>query len=516
MHNLSHMKVTLTILVIYILFVSPIRSQTFTATGFDYSYQIGDDNTFDKPIIILEGFDIENSVTAQELYNDWESLVSILESNGYDIITLSYENPYKSMHDNSQHLKDLITEVNNKKTGNFELTLIGQSMGGVIIRMALTELENEGYDHQTGLYVSFDAPHKGANIPLGIQTFTDDLSEIDAVELLDFLVYDWFGFIVKVWSFGIVGLNNPFDSFLDALNSTASRELLIYHFKNHTNNLFSDMQDYLDNLGYPQKSKNIALINGNDRGDTLMFSSGNEGTNFWNKSWGNCNFAFRYALDIDVSGVNVTHDRVSEIKIKSFWPPPLWIPCIEWTDREGHGDFGAIFWDNAPGASFSFDSPIGGTGVKQFCFLPTVSSIDLTQSIIDAQGPGYFNVNNNITVQQLVENNETPFDNIYSNEINTNHVNVTWQLTEDKIRDIIQEQIMWDRMFLQNRTITNDRAFEAVSSITIGENVRNFAGQYNGEVGPFVIESGKISLLADEILIEAGFELKEGAELVID
>lgn len=31
-------------------------------------------------------------------------------------------------------------------------------------------------------------------------------------------------------------------------------------------------------------------------------------------------------------------------------------------------------------------------------------------------------------------------------------------------------------MFLQNRTIINDRAFEAMSSITAGENVREFVG----------------------------------------
>ena len=50
---------------------------------------------------------------------------------------------------------------------------------------------------------------------------------------------------------------------------------------------------------------------------------------------------------------------------------------------------------------------------------------------------------------------------------------------------------MWDDMFLQNRTIMDDRDFETATSITAGEDVCNFANQYKGETGPFVIESGK-------------------------
>src|SRR6056297_2791687 len=123
-----------------------LNGQSFTATGFQYHYQVGADNTFDKPIIILEGFDIKNDKSAFDHYNDWNDFLYDLKDNGYDIITLSYDDPYKSMHDNTQHLKNFIKEVKNKKEDDFEITIIGQSMGGVISRMALAELENESYD----------------------------------------------------------------------------------------------------------------------------------------------------------------------------------------------------------------------------------------------------------------------------------------------------------------------------------------------------------------------------------
>ena len=74
---------------------------------------------------------------------------------------------------------------------------------------------------------------------------------------------------------------------------------------------------------------------------------------------------------------------------------------------------------------------------------------------------------------------------------------------------------MWERKYLQKRTIKGDRDFEAVTSITAGENVRSFQNQYNGEIGEFIIESGKTTFSAPEVILEAGFEVKNGAEFEI-
>ncbi len=48
--------------------------------------------------------------------------------------------------------------------------LTGLSLGGVVGKIALTELESEGFDHGVETYVSFDAPHWGAYTPIGLQT----------------------------------------------------------------------------------------------------------------------------------------------------------------------------------------------------------------------------------------------------------------------------------------------------------------------------------------------------------
>src|SRR6056297_2338631 len=89
-----------------------------------------------------------------------------------------------------------------------------------------------------------------------------------------------------------------------------------------------------------------------------------------------------------------------------------------------------------------------------------------------------------------------PFDNIYSNGSNTAHVDEDEPLTEHNIEIIVEQKIMWNNKYLQNRVLTGDRDFEAATTITAGENVRSFADQYNGETGEFVVESGKTTLSA--------------------
>jgi hypothetical protein len=113
----------------------------------------------------------------------------------------------------------------------------------------------------------------------------------------------------------------------------------------------------------------------------------------------------------------------------------------------------------------------------------------------------------------LIENNHVPFDNIYSNSDNTPHVNESW--VNLLINDIIDQQIMWNEKYLQNRTITGDRDFEAVTSIIAGKDVRSFTNQYDGETGEFIVESGKTTFSAPEVILEGGFEVKKGTEFEI-
>ena len=71
----------------------------------------------------------------------------------------------------------MLRYINSIKQGNEPNVVIGPSMGGLITRYALAYMEqqlantgdNAKWNHETRLWVSFDAPHQGANIPFGVQ-----------------------------------------------------------------------------------------------------------------------------------------------------------------------------------------------------------------------------------------------------------------------------------------------------------------------------------------------------------
>src|SRR5690606_23245346 len=79
---------------------------------------------------------------------------------------------------NAMVLIKLIQEVNAELAtngSNEKIVIIGPSMGGQIARYALAYMEKRqalgvaDMDHNTRLYISFDSPHRGANIPISAQ-----------------------------------------------------------------------------------------------------------------------------------------------------------------------------------------------------------------------------------------------------------------------------------------------------------------------------------------------------------
>lgn len=66
-------------------------------------------------------------------------------------------------------VEKVIEWVNNNKVGNEQNVVIGMSMGGLVARYALRHMETTNRIHDTKLYISHDAPHQGANLPLSLQ-----------------------------------------------------------------------------------------------------------------------------------------------------------------------------------------------------------------------------------------------------------------------------------------------------------------------------------------------------------
>lgn len=131
------------------------------------------DKRIRKPLFIVEGFDFKDpsdtvsfGFTTKDDYFDLDSL----KNKSYDLIYVDWYDCTEYIQANANQLIALIEHINSLKqqSGSTEQNaVLGVSMGGLVARYALCKMEQDGKDHQTWVYISHDAPHLGANIPIG-------------------------------------------------------------------------------------------------------------------------------------------------------------------------------------------------------------------------------------------------------------------------------------------------------------------------------------------------------------
>jgi hypothetical protein len=231
-----------------------------------------------KPMILLDGFDPLDERKAECLYGKYlrykhpeggDRLLGDLardEENQYDLIILNFtqwnkpiggviEGGADYIERNAMVLISLIAKINQamEENGSHEkLVIAGPSMGGLISRYALSYMEKHGMDHRCRLWISFDSPHLGANIPLSVQSF--------------------------VKYFALEGNSKAAKKVLDfQLGSVAARQMLLVH---HTyavahgpNPVFRPK--FVHNLtqnglpgsgGWPTQCRKVSLVNGSLQG----------------------------------------------------------------------------------------------------------------------------------------------------------------------------------------------------------------------------------------------------------
>ncbi|TXD52058.1 MULTISPECIES: hypothetical protein [unclassified Polaribacter] len=273
----------------------------------EYQVFLGDGNTqLTKPLIILDGFDPgderkiregEGSIV-QLIDNDFkEKNMKKFSDEGFDVVILNFpkyeiaDESFTFWHPlanqkitvvnkiyrdggadyverNANVLKALINKLNGELATNGsteKLKIIGPSMGGLISRVALTQMEQANQNHNTDIWVSFDSPHLGANIPIGLQYFFNFM-ELDQIEML---------------------------------KSPAARQMLITQVVEPTYITRNTFKNLLNTLGFPQQTRNLALINGSTSGSIQGTPKGVE-------------------LDLNVKVVGTLFGSLGRYKIKTF------------------------------------------------------------------------------------------------------------------------------------------------------------------------------------------------------
>lgn len=459
-----------------------------------------------KPIIILDGFDPQDKRAFDKIYSNnlsyidnsiIKNLGNDLRQAGYDVIILNFpvlgdkealngrsdikvfdaqgnflKNVNRPGRDggadyierNAFLLVKLIQEINAKLKANGsheKLVVVGPSMGGLISRYALAYMEarddesKPNMKHNCRLWVSFDAPHQGANISAGTQYATEFFSE---------------------------SLKNVAQQELyhKSLRSVAARQMLvmstpkIYGKSNFRSGMLKkrfktalSSNGLLHSNGYPQQTRNISLLNGTLNGTTnfkpaqldVFMEANKAGLKVFK-------FVTRTAPAKGQKAKIFEFAQRDVMRITKKVKLPAGLNSWELTLTNDNPN---LYMDNDQGSYYEEDTKLSSKVIESlkkqdvhdikiyydnldFTFIPSFSALDIDRNI-------YNNVNSNIQDKDLVCEGSTPFDAYFTPKKNQKHIyldvdNVKWVLEEIKkgrpgCRNICPEIKTW------NNTICN-------------------------------------------------------------
>jgi len=465
--------------------------QGASATGFVTVELAPGHSQITKPLIVVEGFDPNNSFTYYDLVENMfytgpgglnididsssnvKTLNQAIEDEGYDLVFIDYANGVDYIQRNALMVEKVIEWVNGLKAGNEKNVVLGMSMGGLVARYALRNMELNGKTHETKLYISHDTPHQGANVPLGIQAFArhmygEQISIPVLLSLIDINIVDLADLIP--------GLKQGFE----LLESPAAKQMLIYQLNGdganltHNNSMFQSFYNEYHAMGNPIQDgiRNIAIANGSECGNTLGFSNNDKIINIDKKidlPWFTTNIVLTVLNAFSLNPLKTISSFLStDTDIKAVFRVKS-LPNQE-TKEVYHGDIfisKTILWvitvheqiiddvslnsqssmlplDNASGGIYDIDNFISNLPPdfnsyllqRKFNFIPTYSSLNI--------GGG----NQNIVYSDLTKvysplspptgSKNVPFDNFYTNRLSSqNHIQFTlgngnWLLDELK------------------------------------------------------------------------------------
>ena len=396
----------------------------------------------DKPIFLVDGFDPGDSrnstIIYQSLnYGTGQNLATDLRAQGFDVIILNFpvytrtgtttvvDGGVDYIQRNAMILVELINQINAQKVGSEQNVVIGPSMGGLISRYALRYMEMNNLTHQTRLYISFDSPHLGANVPIGFQ------------HLFNYMAYGPLG-------------STAVQPVVDGLiKSPAAKQMLIDHFEGHLQsgsvfefntasnsllptgapNFRNAFQTELNTMGFPVTTRNVSISNGAGNG-TMNYAPDFEAMNHTF----NVTSTQRAIINLRFTPAANQTNEVSRFRGQQYFLF-FWITGYESAANSKSPTY-TDGLDSAPGGRFDMAGFQAGAGtdpllteffdnllVDYFCFIPAWSSMAVSNST-----NLYAPINSSST---------TPFAASSIPTINENHVTLNSQNTAFALAEIL-------------------------------------------------------------------------------
>lgn len=444
------------------------ENQAFFGQGEYEIFLDTNDGILDKPIFLVDGFDPGDTRNIATLYSSLDygtgqNLADYLRTEGYDIVLLNFPTYTRAntttvvdggvdfIQRNAFILVELINQINAQKVGNHKNVVIGPSMGGLISRYALRYMEINNLNHDTRLYISFDSPHQGANVPIGFQ------------HLFNYMAYG---------PLGITAVQPVVDGLL---KSPAARQMLIDHFEGHLQtgsafefntasasllptgapNFRTAFQSELNTMGFPTTVRNVTISNGASNG-AMNYSPNFEVMNYTF----NISSTQRAILNLRFTPATNQTNQVSRLRAQQF-VVIVWVTGFESLANSKAPTF-TDGLDSAPGGRFDmtgFEEGLGddplltqffdNLNADYFTFIPTWSSMAIS--------------NTNNLYAPINSNSVTPFVASSIPTVNENHVTLNQNNVAFAISEILNGELATNEIAFQSLWIKNP----AINSIEI-------------------------------------------------
>ena len=519
----------------------------------------------DKAVIILEGFDPGNKIAPARMLDNFgfRETADALRDLGYEVFIVDFCKGGDYIQNNGSVLRYLIQKINDDKVGNHPITVIGASMGGLVARYELWKMEQDNIDHEVGLYVSYDAPHAGANIPPSLQ----------------YILWGSYGLAVAKDLSG----KDDLEIQTRALTSPAAQQLLLYRSVasvedeepslswidfQEAGGLYQQLRTEMSNMAvglgyqsaYPQHTRNVAITDGNLEGEFIE-DEARQALQPYQKILNvdgggpECGINY-YSFDLEAYTTSIENQGVKIIAKFKFKSP--------FSNNVSE----RLYWYSGLGFApdVCLDIVAGGTATTQrataegyddqlddgksyvpygrfwHSFIPSVSAIDLNENT-----PGISNLSDYFKADiSSIPNilNHTPFDAIYGYQKrpdnptanpkvfdlnNSEHadlrdgpfydngneepanINASWNI----MGKVLRQEVQPHDLYLQNEYVNDTRYHEATGTVYAGRNVAPYNLNPNGfqrRQGDYTVSgSGDLEVLANEqIILEDGFDTNPG------
>lgn len=469
---------------------------------------------YKKPIIILDGIDFGSADIGPRGCKDgrcgdfgWfdlsqpqlrekypqlalmPDLIDDLVQNNHDVIFLDNEYGADFIQRNAMLLVGLINKINDEKCDCDELVVIGPSMGGQVARYALSYMEQNNIPHQVRLFIAFDSPNKGANIPLGAQKVIEYVTNVQE------------------------GANKAYK---DKLLSPACKQLLVAHCNMggfNSDPLRGSFLSDLSSIGnYPSKLRKLTVINGSKNAQEI-FAPSNAQLVKYNFLLGFVNGRLNAW---GTPGVGVAGRDNVIAQLNSNKSPKRYIQVDGSTPR----------YDNAPGCRGDYinmietefvDAPGDGPGVLKVLqswqsFISSISALGTVQNSLS------YNIGASITDNTVPNSVLYSYDGYFAPTVNERHVEITQDNMNYVLNQIKDNDTYFPSIPNSNGSTFNFGSIEhkKLPSTTINNSGivhvnGNFATKYGSGVTPDA--GGTFEILAsacEPLIVENGGQFVAG------